>query len=194
MSFPPEAPQDYCDYFQGMVLHGKPPEPKWELGLKASQLWRDYWEQGGTSQHDQLLISIVRILMPVRSRGSVLLDLWQRMLRHINTLPVSEQRLIWLEVFNVENQGEDPIKHNDVAIQLLQEWMELDANAEVVEINKKTMMNLADKMYLYTFSGYDWIAFTVAMSEWFKKYIYEPSFYEVVRDKLGKKRKGSKAA
>src|SRR5687767_14805527 len=113
MSFPPESPQDYCDYFQALVLHDQPPQSKWELGLKASQLWRDYWEQGGKPEANQLLISIVKILMPVRLRGSGLLDLWQRILRHVAKLPVGEQSPIWLEVFNGVNQGEDSIKNNE---------------------------------------------------------------------------------
>ena len=194
MTFPPESPQDYCDYFQGLVLYAKPPEAKWEFGLKASQLWRDYWQQGGTSEDNELLISIVKILMPVRVRGSGLLGLWQQILRHVMKLPVGEQRLIWLEVFNVVNQGDDPIKDNEAAIQILQEWTELDNDAEVAQISEKTMMNMADKMYSYIFSGYDWIAFIVAISEWFKKYIDEPSLYDLVCDKFGKKPNGLEAA
>jgi hypothetical protein len=56
------------------------------------------------------------------------------------------------------------------------------------------MINMADKIYMYTFSGYDWIAFTVAISEWFKNYIAEPSFYDLVCDKFGKKPNGLEAA
>lgn len=194
MSFPPESPQDYCDYFQGLVSYGKPPNPKWESGLKASQLWRDYGEQDDQSEDNQLLISSIQILMSVRSRGSVLLDLWERILRQVIKLPVAEQKPIWLEIFNVVNQGEDPIKYNEVAIQILLEWAELDHNAAVAEINKKTMINMADKMHRYTFSGYEWIAFTVAINEWFKRYIDEPSFYNLVRDKFGTKRDGLEAA
>jgi hypothetical protein len=194
MSFPPESPQDYCDYFQGLVLHDQPPQSKWEFGLQASQLWRAYWDQGGGPQNNHILISIVKILMPVRGRGSGLLDLWQRILRHVAKMSVGEQSPIWLEVFDVVNQGEDPIKHNETAVHILQKWIALESGAEVAEISKQTMINMADKIYMYTFSGYDWIAFTVAISEWFKNYIAEPSFYDLVCDKFGKKPNGLEAA
>lgn len=192
MSFPPELPQDYCDYFQGHVLYSRPPEPKWEAGLRASQLWRDYWEQREKFENRQLLISIVVILMPFRGSGSGLLDLWQRILMHVATLPVDEQKAIWREVFNTANQGGQPIRNNEVAIQILKEWIELDRNAESIRISPKIMMSLADKIYMHTFSGHDWIAFTVAISEWFKKYIDEPSFYDLVCDKFGKQPNRSK--
>ena len=92
MIFPPESPQDYCDYFQDMVFHAKPPDPKWGLGLKASQMWRDYCEKDDVSGSSQALIPLVKILMPVRNSSSLLLDLWQQILRHVAKLPISEQK------------------------------------------------------------------------------------------------------
>ena len=187
MTFPPETPQDYCDYFQSMALNAKPPNPKWGIGLKASQLWKGCRDEDNLSVNEKILISIVKILMPVSHSGSILLDLWGQILRHVAKLSVSEQKEIWLEVFNVENQGENIIKHNEVALKILQEWEELDINAESNRINENILMDLVDKVYLYTFSDAVWISFTVSIGEWFKKYIDEPSFYDSVCGKFEKK-------
>ena len=187
MTFPPETPQDFCDYFQGMVLHAKPPDPKWGIGLKASQMWREYCEKDDGSDHSQELIPPIKTLMPVRHSGSLLLGLWQQLIRDVAKLPVSEQNEIWLEVFNVANQGEKHVKHNEAALKILQEWIELDRSATTVQIDKNIMTDMVNKVYMYTFSGYEWIAFTVSLGEWFKKYIEEPSFYDSVCDKFGKK-------
>jgi hypothetical protein len=185
MTFPPESPQDYCDYFQGMVLHAKPPNPKWGIGLKAAQMWRDYIEKdSNTSRNSQVLVPLVKILKPVSHSGSLLLDLWQQVLRHIAKLPVSEQKKIWLEVFN---QGESNIEHCEMALKLLEEWIKLDNNADSIRINESTMTDLVNKIYMYTFSSWEWTAFTIAMSEWFKKYIKEPSLYNLVCGKFEKK-------
>ncbi len=125
MTFPPETPQDYCDYFQWMALNAKPPNPKWGVGLKASQLWKDYCEKDNLSGNGKVLIPIVKILMPVSHSGSILLDLWGQILRHVAKLSVSEQKEIWLEIFNIENQGENIIKHSEAGLKILWEWVEL---------------------------------------------------------------------
>ena len=187
MTFPPETPQDYCDYFQGMVLHAEPPDPKWTVGLKASQIWRCYCEKEDVSGSSQVLISLVKILMPVRYSAFLLLGLWQQILRHLAKVPVNEQQEIWLEVFNLANQGENPVKHNEVALKVLQEWIELDHIADVAQINEGIMTDMVNMIYEHTFSGYEWITFTISISEWFKKYIDKPSFYDLVCGKFEKK-------
>jgi len=187
MTFPPETAQDYCDYFQDMVLNAKPPDPKWETGLKASQMWRDYCETEDVSEHSQVLIPLIKILMPVRQAGSGLLDLWQQILRQVTKLPVREQREIWFAVFNVVNQGEYHVKHNDAALQILQEWIKLDSEITNIPVDKNIMTDIVNKVYLYTFSGYEWIIFTTALSEWFKEYIEGPSLYDAVCSKFEKK-------
>ena len=187
MTFPPETPQDYCDYFQNMVLYAKPPNPKWGIGLKAAQMWRDYFEKENARGNGQLLIPLVKILLPVSNSGSILLDLWQRILRHVAKLPASEQKDIWLEVFNVVNQGERNIKHNEVAREILAEWARLDTIEGTPQINHRTMTEMANKIYMFTITSWEWTAFTIAISEWFKKYIDEPSFYDLVCGKFEKK-------
>ena len=186
MASHPQTPQDYCNYFQGL----QPPEPKWEIGLRAAQLWRDSRGQGDGPNRNQILIVIVKTLMPVRHCGIVLLDLWQWVLRDVAKLPVAEQKEVWLEVFNVANQGEQQIQHSEVAVQIVQEWAELEKDAELTPISMKIMMNVVDKIYRYSFTDYDWIAFTLAMGEWFKKYIDEPSFYDSVIDRMKMKSNG----
>ena len=188
MPFPPETPQDYCDYFQGMALHAKPPNPKWSIGFEAAQIWRDYLEKDdGTSEYSQLLIPLVKTLMPVSSSGSILLDLWQQILRHVAKLPVSKQKGVWLEVFNVANQGENNIKHTAEAREILEEWVKLDNIADTIKINENTMIDMVNKMYMYALSGWEWLAFTLSMSEWFKKYVDEPSLYDLVWSKFEKR-------
>jgi hypothetical protein len=187
MTFPPETPQDYCDYFQGMVLHAKPPDPKWESGLKASQMWRDYCKKDDVLDYSQVFISIVKTLMRVRYSGSLLMALWQQILGHVAKLPVREQREIWFEVFNVANQGENHVKYNDAALKILQEWIELDNHTTTFQVDNHIMTDLVNKVYMYTFSGHEWIGFTVAISEWFKEHVDEPSFYDLVCSKFEKK-------
>jgi hypothetical protein len=194
MTFPPETPQDYCDYFQGVVLHAKPPDPKWGIGLKASQAWRDYCETDDVSDHSQVFISLVKILMPVRYEGSLLLGLWQQILGHVAKLPVSDQKEIWLDVFNLANQGEDGVQHNEVALKILQEWAELDKLADRVQINQSIMTEMVNKIYRYTFSGREWMAFTISIGEWFNKHMDKPSFYDLVCSKLERKADGLEAA
>jgi hypothetical protein len=185
MPFPPETPQDHYDYFFGMqgAIH---PNPKWEVGLRVARAWLDYCEGDEKARDNQKLISIVRTFMPVRVSGSGFLDLWQNILKHVATLPVSEQKDIWLEVFNSENQGKDTIEHNEEALNILQEWVQLDKSAGTIPINESTMMALVDKMYMYALRSWVWLAFTLSLSEWFKKYIDEPSFYDAVWSKFKK--------
>ena len=187
MSFPPETPQDYCDYFQALALHAKPPDPKWELGLKASQLWRDYLEMDDVSIRNQALLPLVKILMPARNSGSLLSDLWGKILGHVAQLSINEQKEIWIEVFNVANQGEDQIKYNEEALEILKAWIELDRNAGTVPIDKSIMIEMVNEVYVYTFSGYDWIAFTAAIGEWFKRHVEKPLFYDLVCSRVEKK-------
>lgn len=189
------SPQDYCDYFQHLVLYDTPPEqPKWVSGLKASQLWRDYCEKGGGIENQGKLVLIIKTLMPFRQRGTGLLALLQWILGHVAKLPVVEQKVIWLEVFNVDNQGENTIAHNEVAVEILQEWVELDSNIESVPINNELMMRMANRIYMYAFSGHDWVSFTAAISRWFEKYIDEPSFFDSVINELRKKPNSLEAA
>jgi hypothetical protein len=187
MPFPPETPQDYCDYFQSMTLNAKPPNPKWGIGLKAAQMWQEYFEKDNVRGNSQLLIPLVKILMPVSNSGSILLDLWQQILRHVAKLSASEQKEIWLEVFNVINQGRVSIKHNEEAQEILDEWTRLDKTAGTTQITERTMTDMVNKISKYTFSSWEWIAFTVAISEWFKKYIAEPSLYDLVCGRFEKK-------
>ena len=188
MTFPPETPQDYCDYFQDMALNAKPPNPKWGIGFQAAQMWRDYLEKDdGTSGDSQLLIPVVKTLMPVRHSSSLLLDLWQQILRHVAKSPVSEQKVVWLEVFNVANQGENNIKHNEEAREILEEWAKLDNIVSTIQINEDSVTDMVNKIYMYSFSGWEWFAFTVSISEWFKKHVNEPSLYDLVWGKFEKR-------
>jgi len=187
MSFPPESPQDYFDYFQYMALNAKPSNLKWAIGLKAATMWHDYFEKGNVKENNQLLIPLVKTLMPISNAGTLFLDLWQKILRHIGKLPASEQIEIWFEIFNKVNQGERKIAHNEVAREVLEEWIKLDISEGASKINKKVMIDMVDKIYKYTFSGQEWIALTVALSEWFKKYIPAPSLYDLVCGKFEKK-------
>jgi hypothetical protein len=187
MSFPPETPRDYFNYFYN-VQNATPPDPKWKIGLKAARLWLEYCENDNKQKDNQELISIIRTFLPIRISGSVFLGLWQQILRYVAKLPVSEQKEIWLEVFNVANQGENQIKHNEEALKILKVWIELDNSAETVQIDKSIMIDMVNRVYVYTFRSYDWIAFTVALCEWFKKYVEEPSFYDSVCNKFEKNR------
>jgi len=185
MSFPPETPQDHYDYFFGMQ-NALSPNPKWAIGLRAACLWLDYCQSNEKARDNQKLISIVRTFMPVRISGSGFLGLWQDITKHVAELPVSEQKEVWLEVFNSENQGEHAIEHNEEALNILQEWVKLDNNAGTVPINESTMMAVVNKMYMYALSGWDWLAFTFSINAWFKKYVDKPSFYDLVWSKFKK--------
>ena len=170
-----------------MVLYAKPPNPKWGIGLKAAQMWQDYCEKDSSSEKGHLLIPLIKFFMPVSHSGSVFLDLWLRILIQVAKIPVSEQKEIWLEVFNAENQGETKIKGNDVALKILEEWTELDNLAKSSPIKKSIMIDMAAKVRPYAFSSDEWIRFTFAMSAWFERHIEEPSFLDALGNKFENK-------
>ena len=186
MNFPPETPQDYCDYFQGM-LKASPPDPKWEIGFKAAQSWRDYCDQDSTSANSQAIIPIVKILMPVRYSGHLLFGLWQQVLGSLAKLPIRQQKAIWQEVFNTANQGQEVIRFNEAAHQILQHWSGLEDIASSGHITQAVMMDLVDEMYIYAVSSHEWFALTMAIDKWFKKYLTEPSFFDSVCARSNKK-------
>jgi hypothetical protein len=185
MPFPPETPQDHYDYFFA-IQGATPPNPKWEIGLRVAHSWLDYCEGDERARDNHKLISIVRTFMPVRISGSGFLGLWQDITKHVATLPVSEQKDVWLEVFNSANQGEHIIKHNEEALNILQEWVKLEKSIGAIEVNEGTMMDIVNKMYMYALSDWDWLALTLSMNEWFKKYFDEPSLYDAVWSKFKK--------
>lgn len=185
MPFPPETPQDHYDYFYGMQ-NAIPPNPKWEVGLRVSRSWVEYCKTDDKSKDSQELVSIIKTFLPFRVSGSGFLGLWQQILGHVSELSVGEQKGVWFEVFNSANQGEDKIKHNEEAREILEEWVKLDNVAGTIQINENTITDMVNKIYKYAFSGWEWFAFTRSMSEWFKKYVDQPSLYDLVWSKLGK--------
>ena len=130
---------------------------------------------------------MIKTFLPFRISGSGFLGLWQQILRHVSELPVGEQNEVWLEVFNGANQGENNIKHNKEAREILEEWVKLDNIADTIQINENTMTDMVNKMYMYALSGWEWFAFTLSMSEWFKEYVDEPSLYDLVWSKFEKR-------
>jgi hypothetical protein len=186
MNFPPQTPQDYCDYFEGM-LKAIPPDPKWEMGFKAARSWRDYCEQNSGCANSQVIIPIVKLLMPVRYSRHLLFGLWQQVLGGLAKCSFREQKEIWLEVFSPANQGQEIITFNEDAHQLLRRWSELDERASSSPITETDMMDLVDEMYVYAVSSHEWFALTMAIDKWFKNHVDEPAFFDTVCIRFNKK-------
>jgi hypothetical protein len=177
MSNPPETPQDFFKYFQDQALHAEPPSPKWAVGLEAAQLWVAYSEK--KEANPEPLINFIILFMPYRFMGSGFHALWLNFLSTIRTLPVLQQIPIWQAVFATINHGEKPLPHPERAEAVIQHWQKLiQQQNPVIELED---MDALAKVFGPDFVPcQEWFTLIEAIDNWFKPFLSEPSFIDLV--------------
>lgn len=171
----PETPQEHYNYFAGcQQMLG--PEPHWNAGVYAAELWIAYHAQ--PQDADNLLVAIVQTLMPYRWAGSGFHAFWLTMLQHLHQTPILPTSPVWRAVFHPAHHGDRPVPACAVAEWVIQEWQQ--AVAALPAPTPVGVEALVEALYPHFGHTEEWFGLTTAIGTWFAQGTASPSFLELV--------------
>jgi len=161
----------HLKYFEGLCKEF--PDPKWEIGLEAAQIFAKYH----SDKNIAYLHQIIKILMPYRKSGTEFNGFWWNVIGCISNLPVNIQVSLWNEILDPENQGELLIEHNDIARAIIKQWLEMDQNKETIT-DTETIAKLARENYKYFLKSEEWFFLLFIIDKWYKTIISSYSLWD----------------